>query len=48
MNMMFQAISVWQSVAPVLRMRVVTAYKQLWSREAALTTGHGGAGFADK
>ena len=36
MNLVFQALSVLRTVSPVLRMRVVTVYKQLWGREAAL------------
>jgi len=41
MNMVFHVLSVWQTVSPMLKIRVVTVYQQLWSREAALPSCHG-------
>jgi len=35
MSMMLQALSVWRAMSPMLQVRMVTVYKQLWSREAA-------------
>ena len=37
MNMMLQAFSIWRALSPLLRHRVTTVSKHLWSREAALT-----------
>jgi len=41
MNMVFHVLSVWQTVSPMLKIRVVTVYKQLWGLEAALPSCHG-------
>ena len=36
MNMMLHAYSIWRAFSPLLKQRVATVSKNLWSREAAL------------